>query len=71
MGTTAYGGKGFKERTRVSGEVDRRRQLQTALHAGVMPPPHPETAGALCPGSNPPQVDQGWQVDQLSLSNRR
>ena len=44
MGSATLGGKGCKERTRVSGEANRRRQLQTAIHAGVMPAPHTHIA---------------------------
>ena len=43
LGTAAFGGRGFKGRARVTGErPNRRRPLQTAIHAGIMPsPPHP------------------------------
>ena len=47
MGAAAYRGKGFKERaTEGNGrwrEANRRRQLQTAIHPGVMPPLPPFT----------------------------
>ena len=46
MGTAAYGGRGFKGRTRVSGErplgAARCSQRSTAIHVGVMPLPHPQ-----------------------------
>ena len=53
MGTAAYGGKGFKEKGKGKWpEANRRRQLQTAMNVGVMPPPPPLVQAALlhpCP----------------------
>jgi len=56
IGTATCGGKGFKERTWVSGERPIGRQFQTTTHPGVMPTPPPPRASLIVSHQKTPSM---------------